>query len=308
MKIVEDVRAASEPFRNVTLTLGSFDGVHLGHQAIVRRVVEAARARSGPAAVMTLRPHPQAYFRPDNPPHLLTCDRTREALFADLGLDLLFYLPFDAATAALDREAFLDTILLGRCGAAHLVIGYDLRFGREAGGDYAYLASMTARRAFTVERVDPVLAEGRRVSSTAIRQALAEGDLDAAERMLGRPYRLTGRVTAGRGLGRELGYPTANVDPDHTALPADGIYAAEAWVGGRPYGAAVNVGYAPTLAHSQRTVEAHLLDFSGDLRGEPIEIAFRKRIRGEKKFDSVAELVSAIGADVREIREVLAGG
>lgn len=306
MKIVEDVRGTSETFRNVTLTLGSFDGVHLGHQAIIRRVVDAARASNGPAAVMALRPHPQAYFRPDSPPHLLTSDRTRERLFAELGVDALFYLPFDAATAALDRREFLDTILLERCGGRHFVIGYDLRFGQRAEGDFAYLETMSRERPFTVERVDPVLLDGRRVSSTAIRQALAAGDLDGAEAMLGRPYRLTGRVTAGRGLGRELGFPTANVAPDHTAFPADGIYAAEAWIRGRRYGAAVNVGYAPTLAHAERTVEAHLLDFSGDLHGEPIEIDFRKRIRGEKKFESLPELVAAIGADVREIRGVLA--
>lgn len=306
MDIVEVARNGPHSGHELVLTLGSFDGLHIGHQAILRRVVAAARERSTQAAVMTLRPHPQAFFRPENPPELLTSDATRESLFAQAGLDILFYLPFDAETAALEREAFLDRILLGACGARHLVIGYDLRFGNGAKGDYPYLEAIGPEKGFTTERVDPVTLDGTRVSSSAIRQALAAGELALAERMLGRPYGLTGTVTTGRGLGKGLGFPTANIAPAHTALPADGIYVAEAHVAGQCWKAAVNVGYAPTLRHETRTVEAFLLDFSGELLGVPIELIFRQRIRPEKKFDSLDDLKSAIAADVTAVRDYFA--
>lgn len=303
MRIVEDVRACTENFRNLVLTVGSFDGVHLGHRMILERVVARARATGATPAMMTLSPHPRFLFAPHNAPNMLTCLEKKATLAAALGIELFLVLKFDASVAAMEREAFLQEILLDKCGAERLIIGHDFAFGKGAKGNYTFLREAASRHGFEVEEAEPLILEGERVSSTLIRELILEGELERVERFLGRRYSIIGEVVRGREMGRQLGYPTANIKPHHSAVPANGIYAAVAVIDGVNHLAAVNVGIAPTLRHEDVTVEAFVLDFDGDLYGKRIELVFHKRLRPEKKFDSLEELISAIAEDVVMVRK-----
>jgi len=307
MQVVEDVRVFSEDLPGLCLTIGSFDGLHLGHRRIIDRLQAAARARGGTAALMTLRPHPRQFFAPESVPNLLTGDGQKERLLAELGVDVLFVLPFDASVANLPREQFLEDIVLERCRARHLVVGHDFAFGRGATGDYAWLAGQAPARGFTVEEVAPLIVGGERISSTLIREALLQGELEQAEGCLGRRYAIAGEVVRGRGVGVQLGFPTANIRPGAHVIPAHGVYAAEARFDGRRCIAAVNIGIAPTVRHEDITVEAFLLDFEGDIVGQSLELVFHRRLRPEVKFPDWEALKAAIAADVAAIRGYFAG-
>ncbi len=302
MRYVEDLRTCPESFQNTVLTIGSFDGVHLGHQMILKRVVERARALGATPAMMTLSPHPRFFFAPTKAPRLLT-DLDKKAQLAEaLGIELFLVLQFNAEAAALLREQFLQEIMIDKCGARHVVIGHDFTFGQGAKGNYAFLQEAAPQHGLGVEEAAPLILDGERVSSTLVRELLLAGEIDRAERFLGRRYSITGEVVRGRGMGRQLGYPTANIKPGYSAVPANGIYAAKAVIDGVTHLAAVNVGIAPTLAHEDVMVEAYVLDFSEDLVGKRIEIIFHKRLRPEKKFDSLEALIAAIDDDVRDVR------
>jgi riboflavin kinase/FMN adenylyltransferase len=306
MIVVEDVRAADAAFPYVVLTIGSFDGVHRGHRIILSDVVRRARAASGTAALLTLRPHPREFFTPDRPPNLLTTDAKKLELLEESGLDVVFFLPFTAEVAGMEPEAFIRDILSGRCHAREIVVGHDFCFGKDAKGNYALLDSLASRFGYSVVQTSPLLVDGERVSSTLIREQILLGNLDQAERFLGRKYSIRGEVVGGRGIGRKLGFPTANIKPHHSAVPAQGVYAAEALLNGQRHVAAVNIGIAPTIRHEDLTIEAFLLDFDGDILGREIELVFHKRLRPERKFPSYEALTEQIGRDVAEIRDYFA--
>jgi riboflavin kinase/FMN adenylyltransferase len=306
MKIITDTDPVQPDLPHVVLTIGSFDGVHLGHQAILAQVVRAAHARGAAPAALTLRPHPRVFFSPDNPPLLLTSDAKKADLLSEAGMDLLFYLAFTEAIATLSPAEFVKQIIVEKCCACELIVGHDFRFGRNAAGDFQFLQKVASEYGLAVQEVEPVLVDGHRVSSTRIRQLLDEGDLDRVEALLGRPYSLRGEVVSGSGIGRKLGFPTANLAPHHTALPADGIYAAEAIMNGARHVAAVNVGYAPTVERNTRVVEAYLLDFNEDIVDQDMEIVFYKRLRAEKSFENHAALTAAIERDVDGVRAFFA--
>jgi riboflavin kinase/FMN adenylyltransferase len=302
MQYIPDATQCGTRFPGLVLTIGSFDGVHLGHRAITARVRERAREIGGTAGLMTLHPHPRQVFSPDNAPNVLTSlDQKRRLLESD-GMDAFFVLPFSEAIASYDAERFLEEIILGQCGARHLVVGHDFAFGKGARGDFPFLRDAAARLGFEAEEVPPLILHGERVSSTLVRECILQGELDKAEVFLGRKYALSGEVAKGRGMGRQLGFPTANIKPRNKAVPANGVYAAEAVVDGHHFVAAVNVGIAPTIRHEDITVEAFLLDFGGNLVGREIEIIFHKRLRPEKKYDGLDALIAAIGEDVAQIR------
>ena len=307
IRIVENILEAECGSPRFALTIGSFDGVHLGHRAILDVLVRQAAAIDAPCAVLTLRPHPREFFSPEHAPSLLTHDPKKWSLFEEAGVHAVFVLPFDASIAALEPEVFVQDILAARCHAAAIVVGHDFRFGRNARGDFALLEELGPRLGFTVSQVPPLLMDGERVSSTLIRERLLLGDLEKAQAFLGRPYSISGEVVPGRRIGSTLGFPTANVQPHHSAIPAQGVYAARASVNGRTYPAAVNIGVAPTIRNEDLMIEAFLLDFSGDLAGSDIEITFLKRLRSELKFPSVEALIAQIQRDVAEVREVTAG-
>ena len=308
MKIIEDVRSTDENYPGVVLTIGSFDGVHLGHRAIVRKVVERARQRNGTPCVLTMRPHPREFFSPERPPNLLTDERKKARLLADIGVQVLFVLPFNRDVAGMSKERFLEEILVGRCRVREVVVGHDFRFGKGAEGDYEFLQAFCRERGIGVAQVAPVQVDGERVSSTLVRECLLQGDIDRAAQLLGRRYSIAGQVIRGRGIGVRLGFPTANIKPNHTAVPAQGVYAAKAWIHDVDYPAAVNIGIAPTISHADLTIEAHLLDFSRDITGGGIELEFFQRLRPERKFPSRDALVEQIARDVETVRAFFATG
>jgi len=305
MTTIENVREVDRRFPRVILTVGSFDGVHRGHQRILAELVRTARGRNGTAAVMTMLPHPREFFSPERAPNLLTSHEKKLELMEAAGVDVVFVLPFDAEIAHIAPEAFVRDLICERCGTEELIVGHDFRFGRDAEGDYHLLVAMGQELNFRVSQVAPFIHDGERVSSTGIRERLLEGDLEGAEALLGRKYSVVGDVLRGRGIGVTLGFPTANIKPHHTAVPAQGVYAAEVLLLGKLYPAAVNIGIAPTIAHDDTVIEAHLLDFHQEIRGGRIEVIFHKRLRTEKKFPSREALTSAIRKDVEEVRKLL---
>lgn len=306
IRVVDDIQTALCADPNLVLTIGSFDGVHLGHRAILDAVVRRARDIDGAAAVLTLRPHPREFFSPEHAPSLLTHDAKKLELFEEAGITAMFVLRFNADVAALEPEAFVREIIAGRCRAKAVVVGHDFRFGRQASGDFSTLQHLAPSFGFSVEQVPPLLMDGERVSSTLIRERLLLGDLVKAEAFLGRPYSLVGKVVPGRHIGSTIGFPTANVRPHHSAIPAQGVYVCEAKLGETKYPAAVNIGVAPTIRDEDLTIEAFLLDFDGAIEGREIELIFRKRLRSEIKFPTIQDLIAQIHRDVQATRTYFA--
>ena len=303
IEIIEKVRESEKSFDNVVLTVGSFDGVHLGHQCIIEDVVAKAKAIGGTPAVLTMHPHPREFFAPDNAPNILTNPHKQAALLDALGIQVLYVLQFNEETANMEPEEFVEEILLHRCHAVSVIVGHDCRFGKAARGDVSFLRKAGLEHHFEVKEIQPVILEAERISSTLIRERVLQGDLPTVEKLLGRKYSITGTVLSGRGMGAKLGFPTANIKPNHSAVPAQGVYIAEALLNGTAYPAAVNVGIAPTIRHDDLTIEAHILDFHGDITGDEIEIVFHQRVRTEKKFPNLQALTDQITLDVQTVRD-----
>ena len=308
MDVILDATTCDCHYPNLVLTVGSFDGVHLGHQSILKAVIERARARGGTSALMSLQPHPRAFFQGVDDFALLSDSLQKEELLRSAGLDVYFVLPFNEAVARMEPGEFLSQILIAQCKARHMIVGDDFYFGAGARGNVAFLNEEGQRHGLTAEVVSPVIVDGERVSSTRIRALVANGRLEEAQVLLGRPYAIAGTVARGRGMGKELGYPTANLKSDRALLPAHGIYAARVALDGVDRLAAVNIGFAPTLPHERPVVEAHLLDYSGELAGRRIEIRLFHRLRGEEKFNGITELKAAIERDIVSIRRYFADG
>ena len=298
------------------VTIGEFDGVHLGHQRIIARAVEVARERGLPVVVITFDPHPDEVIRPGTHPPLLTTARRRAELLVGSGSDAVLVLPFTLAFSRLSPDEFVQTVLSDRLHAAAVVVGENFRFGHKAAGDVTLLSALGEKLEFDTEGV-PLVVKGHGViSSTEIRERLETGDVAGAAVLLGRPHRVDGVVVRGHQRGRALGFPTANLQtPPHTAIPADGVYAgwlltlapdgteAERWP------AAISVGTNPTFTDvAERTVEAYALDRDDlDLYGVRAAIEFTDRLRGNVRFDSIEDLVAQIQADVDEARRLLVG-
>ncbi|MFN3596996.1 MAG: bifunctional riboflavin kinase/FAD synthetase [Rubricoccaceae bacterium] len=288
------------------VTTGTFDGVHLGHQAIVRYLVRRAAAIGGVPTVVTFDPHPRAVLGGHDVP-LLTTPEERAALLEALGVARFVVLPFTRDLSLLEPETYVEQVLLGAVGLRELVIGYDHRFGRARRGDRALLEALGARHGFSVDVIPEQVARGLTVSSSAIRHLLAdEGDAAGAAALLGRPYRLAGTVVRGQQRGRQIGFPTANVQPSdpRSLVPATGVYAARVFAEGMDAGpegfpAMLNVGVRPTFEQAGvRSVEAHLIGFAGDLYGRRVAVDFTARLRDERRFDGP----DALAAQLREDR------
>jgi len=288
------------------VTIGNFDGVHRGHQALVRETVARARTTGGVSVALTFDPHPaQVLGRARVPAELTTLEQKSELLEA-LGTDVLAVLPFTRAVAALTPEAFAREVLAGAVGARHVVVGDTFRFGHRQAGNAFLLAALGTALGFSVQAVPPVLDEGRPVSSSRVREALAAGNVAHAGALLGRPYFVDGVVVEGDRRGRTIGFPTANLDPGEGLLPARGVYAGPCRLSdGRAPLAVVNVGQRPTFGGRTVTVEAHLLDFAGDLYGERLRLSFAAHLRDEQRFDGVDALVAQIRRDVERARALL---
>ena len=292
---LEELAAQDGPLH---LALGVFDGVHLGHRAVIARAVEAARNQGGKAFVVTFDPHPIRVIAPEKAPaSLLATLDEKAAVLKALGVDGLLVIHFDMAFAKMDAEEFVRKLLAA--DVRTVAVGEDWRFGSKRSGDVAMLRRMGGELGFQLEAVPPVMWDGERISSTRIRQAIRDGNFDAVEEMLGRPYELAGTVIEGRKLGRGLGFPTANLRLGERQTPRDGVWAVR--VDGDREGV-VNLGTRPTVDGSERLLEVHLFDFSGDLYGKELRVSFGKFLRAERKFDSVDELRQQIGKDAEEAR------
>ena len=286
--------------------IGAFDGLHRGHQALVAQAVARAHALGVPAVAVTFEPLPREHFATGPKPARLTLARAKaEGLWA-LGVDVVGLLRFDAALAAMPAEAFVRRLLVDRLAAREVWVGPGFRFGHGRAGDLALLQSLGATHGFVAGEVAPVLDDGERVSSTRIRQALVAGDFSTAERLLGRPYAIAGRVVRGRQLGRALGYPTANLRHARRTPALSGIFAGRVHgVGDAPWPSVLSFGTRPTVDGSEPLLEAHLFDFRGDLYGRRIAVEFVRRLRDEAKFDGLPELVAQMHRDASAARAAL---
>ena len=290
------------------LTVGVFDGVHLGHQRLLRRLVQGARAEGLPAAVLTFHPHPAAVLGKQPGLKVLSTPDERAALLAGLGVEHVLTLPFDPDLAALSAQDFLARVQ-EHVHARALLVGYDFALGRGREGDVPRLTALGERFGYRLESFEAVRLGGRVVSSRQVRADLQAGEVESAAAALGRPYRVSGPVVHGDGRGRTIDIPTANLDhPADKVLPANGVYACRAQVGGESYQAVVNIGIRPTFTPDRETVniEAHLLDVRRDLYGQQLSLDFIARLRGEQKFASVEALIAQIRADIERARQILA--
>jgi riboflavin kinase/FMN adenylyltransferase len=298
--------AASSP---VALTIGNFDGVHLGHQAMLAKLRAAAAVRGLPACVMTFEPHPREFFAPDQAPVRLTSLREKLELLAAHGVERAWVLRFNFSLAQVTAPDFIARILVRGLGARWLQVGDDFRFGARRAGDLAMLRAQAAQYGYEVEGMSTVEIDGGRVSSTAVRECLAAGDVEKAGQLLGRPYSISGRVVRGDQLGRKLGFPTANIQMKHNRPPLTGIFAVELIRrDGRRWPAVASLGVRPTVKAqgAAPVLEVFILDFTGELYGEPVRVDFLHKFRDEAKYVDLDTLTQQIARDVADTRAYFA--
>jgi riboflavin kinase/FMN adenylyltransferase len=306
MLVVQGYDNAPASARGAVFAIGNFDGVHRGHQALLAEVAEVARRIQRPAGAIVFEPHPRQFFQPDKPHFQLTSLPRKLALIAAFGLDLAVILPFDAGLAGLSAETFIERVIVQGLGAAHIVVGYDFRFGKGRTGDPLMLELAGRSHGFGVTIVPQVAAAGEVFSSSAIRAELAQGDVQGAAQMLGHWWRVAGRVTVGAKRGTGLGYPTANILLPRGTTLGHGIYAARIYFEGASYLGTAYLGTRPTFDDGEAVLEVFLFDFDGDLYGRDIEVEFIELIRGDAKFESIEALKQQMARDCERARHILA--
>lgn len=304
MKLIHTAKDLGDGKRKVCLAIGVFDGVHLGHQQIIRKTVADARQHEGLALVVTFDRHPATIVAPDRVPSLIYSQPQKERAIAALGADALLVIQFDEEFSRQTGDQFIRTLARDLRRIETVCVGEDFVFGHKRSGNVAMLKKLGGELGFQVHGVSAVALDGETVSSTRIREAIRTGDFDAASQMLGRAYSIAGKVIHGDQLGQKLGFPTANLDTTGLLLPAFGVYTAHATVEGKTHRAVLNIGRRPTLKNStpEIRVEVHLLDFSGELYGQEMEVTFAARLRDEQKFSSLDELKSQIRRDIESAR------
>jgi len=282
----------------VVLAIGNFDGVHLGHAALIRQLVAAAERLQLAPTVLTFEPHPREFFAPESAPARLTTFREKLELLSDLGVRQCMISPFNAAFAGLSADEFIEQVLVRGLKLKHLIIGDDFRFGRGRAGDFELLKAAGQRFGFTVEAMQSVTLDGERVSSSAVRRALAAGDMAHAARLLGRPYIIDGQVAHGDKIGRQLGFATANIRIKHNPLPMTGVFAVEVrGLGDQPLPGVANLGIRPTVGGTRPLLEVHLFDFDRDIYGAHLSVRFVHKLRNEQRFPNFDALKAQIAAD-----------
>ena len=293
---------------STVLTIGNFDGVHLGHRALLGELIAKARELALPATVLTFEPHPRELFAPDQAPARLASMRDKLELLAECGVDRVHVCRFDRKLAGLTAEQFIERILVRGLSVRHLIIGDDFRFGKARGGDFTLLQNAGHAHRFVVEAMRTVDFGGLRVSSSAVRDALAAGDNERAELLLGRPFVIAGRVMDGKKIGRTIGFPTANIQVRRKRLPLSGVFAVTvSGIDSVPLAGAANIGVRPTVAEGLKPVlEVHLLDFDRDIYGAHVDVNFLHKLRAEAKFDSLDSLKAQIARDVADVRAFFA--
>jgi riboflavin kinase / FMN adenylyltransferase len=289
--------------RGAVVSIGNFDGMHLGHQKILGAVAERARQLEAVATVITFDPHPLKVLRPAQAPPLVCTLKQRLEGFASMGIEAALVLRFDMNLAARSPEEFVLEFLAGPLRAKSVLVGGNFRFGYRQAGNAAALQELGVRLGFTVEIIEPVVSRGEVVSSTAVRRAVSEGRVSDASRLLGRPFALTGEITRGEGRGSTILVPTLNLAPEQELLPKTGVYATETAIDGCVYRSATNVGFRPTFNGAHLSVESHLFGFDEQLTLGRLEVRFRERLRDEQKFSGPEELRKQIAADMEQARQ-----
>jgi riboflavin kinase/FMN adenylyltransferase len=305
MDIIVGIGTIRRKFRNPVLTLGNFDGVHLGHQRIFKELREEARKIDGEAIVFTFDPHPLQILAPQRCPPFITPFKKKLMLFERSGIDVLIVATFDLSLASLSPEAFVEQILVDKIGAKRILVGYNYYFGRDRKGNVEMLIRLGEKFGFEVKVIEAMKVNDIPVSSSKIRELIQDGKMGEAAQLLGRNYLLIGKVIWGADRGKRLGFPTANLEILNGLYPKTGVYAVEVIMGTKTYSGVADVGYNPTFGQNPLSVEVHIMDFSQDIYGEEIQLVFFKRIRDEKPFQNHDSLVRQIKKDVDEARKIL---
>ena len=309
LKILRSISELTQLRGPLFLAIGVFDGVHLGHQAVISTSTGHAHSAAGTPVVVTFDPHPAKVLRPDDVPHLLTATPHKLALIRALGVAHLLVIPFNADFAATSPEDFVSQLVANSKPLREICVGHEWSFGKDRAGNLELLQKLGRSFDFNVVGIPPVRVDGNVVSSTAIRHAVETGDFGKAAEMLGRDYTILGTVVHGEAIGNKIGFPTANLSAHSELFPPNGVYLAEAWIAGIRHHGVINLGVRPTVARGQpqRTLEIHLLDFDRDIYGQDMEVRFVSYLRPEMKFENVEALQRQIDADVRRARELSAG-
>jgi len=308
MEILTGYGTVTVPDGAVVATIGNFDGVHIGHQALIAQVRAEADRRGLAAAVVTFDPHPLRVLAPERAPQMILTRRQKIEILASLGVDLIVFIPFDREIAAVPAEEFVRRFLTGRLHVACLLVGEDFRFGRGRAGDIDLLRRLGPECGFEVRAAALRTLEGARVSASQVREAIRTGDMGRAAELMGRPYVLVGEVVAGQGRGRKLQAPTANLAPENELLPAFGVYVTETLVELEWHPSVTNVGSRPTFPGAGFAIETHLPGFSGDLYHEKLRVRFLQRLRDERAFESPEALRAQIAQDLEGMRSWFAAG
>jgi riboflavin kinase/FMN adenylyltransferase len=286
-------------FPSPVLTIGNYDGIHIGHKQIIERVRTRAAEISGTSMLMTFNPHPLSILKPDNHLGLITPVDIRKRLIEENGIDVLLLLPFTDEFRLTDPDAFVKDILIKKLGIKGLVVGYDFKFGKGGKGDTHILKNLSLQYGFLFEAVDAITLNNEKIGSNRIRKLIMTGDVKKAELFLGRPYIIEGRVLKGYGRGGDMGFPTINIQTEFEIIPENGVYISEVEVGDKKYRSVTNIGYNPTFNNQERSIETFILDFSDNLYGKKVSLYFHERIRGEIRFGNVDELKRRISMDVQ---------
>jgi riboflavin kinase/FMN adenylyltransferase len=306
MKIYRDLGEIKEPFTNACVTIGNFDGVHLGHQLLFGEVAQRAYRRKGVSVAVTFDPHPLQVLRPDGIKLISTCEQKTE-LIEHAGIDVLVIIPFSKKFAGISANHFVDKILCETIGVKELVVGYDYAFGKGRAGNIEFLKDQGAKKGFSVTVVEAHWEKGMLVSSTKVRELVAEGRMADARTLLGRYYQIRGEVQFGQQRGgKEIGFPTANLNMDKEDLiPKMGVYVCQVICDGKCYGGVLNIGVNPTFSENKLVAETHIFDFDQDIYGKPIKVNLLRFLRSEQKFAGIKELSSQIAKDVNEAKTIL---
>jgi riboflavin kinase/FMN adenylyltransferase len=310
MKIIDRLENITQPFKNAVITIGNFDGVHIGHQALFHEVIEKADAIDGTSIAMTFDPHPIRVLQKNNTPPLITLHEQKTELIERSGMEVLICIPFTKKFASLTAEDFIKNLLVEKIGMKAIIVGGDYTFGKNREGNLAVLKSFASQLGYEVIVADWIKAAQNisdRISSTKIRELVMAGNIEPASKMLGRHYQIRGRVVKGRDRGGKLlGIPTANINLQDELCPKIGIYAVTVEYNNRIYKGVANIGYSPTFDDNEFTVEVHLLDFAENIYDEKIRVNFIERIRDEKKFADISELKEQINQDIKAADKILA--
>lgn len=304
MEIYQGIEQVRHRLKNPAITIGNFDGVHTGHQALFRKVKEWAQKLDGQSVVMTFHPHPLEVLFPGKPLSFITSHEQKLDLIADFGIDATIVVPFSKDFSQISAREFVEDLLVGSIGVKAVVVGYDYRFGRNREGDISFLRQLGEEHGFQVDTVPGIRMDDMVVSSTAIRKMIVEGNISKANQLLGRLFEVSGTIIPGRKRGAGLGFPTANIRMPAQTPPRTGVYVVEAEIDGNTYGGAANLGYNPTFGDVDLSLEVHLFDFNQDVYGKPISVRFIDRLRDEKRFSGPQDLIDQIRKDVETARKI----